>query len=185
VVAVEEAVGKLRAAVRARQELDPSVVLIGRTDARGVAGGTIDEAIARANAYLQAGADVAFVEGPTSVDEIRRVVNEVRGPVLYNQAGDSPRLSTEELRTLGVAIVVIPGATLRPAIFEMYRHADDLRQRGAIADVEFARQTGGHPLANLHKFAGMDQVRAWEQEFLPPSATGAYSGSHGYQPPVT
>src|SRR5512143_2301972 len=84
VVPVEEAVGKIRAADRARREADPDFVLIARTDARGAHGGSLDDAIRRANAYLEAGADVAFVEGPTSLDEVRRICHEVKGPIFYN-----------------------------------------------------------------------------------------------------
>jgi 2-methylisocitrate lyase-like PEP mutase family enzyme len=93
VVPLEEAVGKVRAAARARRDADPDFVVIARTDARGAHGGTLDDAIRRANAYLEAGADLAFVEGPTSLEEVRRVCREVHGKILYNQAGVSPRLS--------------------------------------------------------------------------------------------
>ena len=93
VIPLEEAVGKYRAADMVRRDLDPDFVLIARTDARGAHGGSLDEAIRRANAYLEAGADLAFVEGPTSVDEVRRICREVAGPVFYNMTGVSPRLS--------------------------------------------------------------------------------------------
>src|SRR5262250_1789703 len=93
VIPLDEAVGKYRAAARARDEADPDFVLIARTDARGAHGGSLDEAIRRANAYLEAGADMAFVEGPTSLDEVRRICKEVHGPVFYNQTGVSPRFS--------------------------------------------------------------------------------------------
>src|SRR3989442_13625709 len=65
---IEEAGGKNRAADAVRRELDPDFVLIARTDARGARGGSLDEAIRRANAYLEAGADLPFVGGPTSVE---------------------------------------------------------------------------------------------------------------------
>jgi len=183
VIAVEEAVGKFRAADRIRKGRDPNFLLIARTDAAGVAGGSLDDAIRRANAYLGAGADVAFIEGPTTVDEIRRIVREVRGPILYNQAGAAPRLTTEQLRDIGVAIVIFPGAMLRSGLYAMHDYAMDLRSRGAGADMDFARRTQGHPLANLHALAGFDRIRALEEEFLPPGETRKYDGSAGFQPP--
>ena len=82
VIPLAEAVGKYRAAARVRDETDPDFVLIARTDARGAHGGTLEDAIRRANAYLEAGADMAFVEGPTSLDEVRRICREVEGPDL-------------------------------------------------------------------------------------------------------
>ena len=113
VIPVEEACGKYRAADYARKEIDPDFVLIARTDARGAHGGTLDDAINRANAYLAAGADMAFVEGPTDVGEVKRVCAEVNGPILYNQTGISPRFSQDELQELGIAVTIAPGATLR------------------------------------------------------------------------
>ena len=90
VIPIDEAVGKYRAADYARNEIDPDFVIIARTDARGAHGGTLDDAITRANAYLEAGADMAFVEGPTSMEELKRVCAEVKGPIFYNQTGVSP-----------------------------------------------------------------------------------------------
>src|SRR5439155_142346 len=92
------AVYKYRAADAVRRELDPDFVLIARTDARGATGGSLDEAIRRANAYLEAGADLAFVEGPTNVEEVRRVCREVKGRVFYNQTGVSPRFSLAQMQ---------------------------------------------------------------------------------------
>src|SRR3989449_902335 len=116
VIPIEEAVGKYRAADAVRRELDPDFVLIARTDARGAHRGSLDEAIRRANAYLAAGADMAFVEGPTSVDEVRRVCREVKGPIFYNQTGVSPRLTPEQMKDLGIAVTILPGAMLRVAL---------------------------------------------------------------------
>jgi 2-methylisocitrate lyase-like PEP mutase family enzyme len=182
VVSVEEATGKIRAADRARRETDPDFVLIARTDARGAHGGSLDEAIRRANAYLEAGADVAFVEGPTTVDEVRRVCREVRGPVLYNQTGVSPRFGLPELEGLGVAIVILPGVALRATIQAVYDLGAALRDEGLLAEEAFAARFKGHPLANVHAFAGFDQVQAWEREFLPAEDLDKYRDSIGYQP---
>src|SRR5436853_3423773 len=120
VIPIEEAVGKYRAADAVRRELDPDFVLIARTDARGATGGSLDEAIRRANAYLAAGADLAFVEGPTSVEEVKRVCREVKGPIFYNMTGVSPRFSLDEMKALGIAVCIAPGALMRSALASMY-----------------------------------------------------------------
>lgn len=75
-VSRDEFVSKIRAAVAARR--DPDFVVIARTDARAVDG--LDEAIDRANAALEAGADMAFVESPASLDEVAAIPRRVRGP---------------------------------------------------------------------------------------------------------
>jgi 2-methylisocitrate lyase-like PEP mutase family enzyme len=182
VISLDEAVGKYRAADRARRELDPDFVLIARTDARGAHGGSLDEAIRRANAYLDAGADMAFVEGPTSVDEVKRICREVKGPVFYNQTGVSPRFSLAEMNELGIAVTIIPGATFRATIEAVYDLAVALRDEGPLAESRFAERFKTHPLGDVHTFAGFDQVRKWEEEFLPPEELTKYTDSVGHQP---
>jgi len=182
VIPIEEAVGKYRAAAHARDEADPDFVLIARTDARGAHGGSLDEAIRRANAYLEAGADMAFVEGPTSIDEVRRICREVKGPIFYNQTGVSPRLSQSQMQELGIAIAILPGAALRATVKAVYDLAAALRERGPEAEVELTESLVGHPLGDLHTFAGFDQIRAWEETYLPPEELGKYADSVGHQP---
>src|SRR4029450_5725527 len=116
VIPIDEAVGKYRAAAQARHAADGDFLLLPRTDPRGAHGGSLDEAIRRANAYLEAGADMAFVEGPTSIDEVRRICKEVHGPIFYNQTGVSPRFSVAQMNELGIALTILPGALLRVTI---------------------------------------------------------------------
>jgi 2-methylisocitrate lyase-like PEP mutase family enzyme len=182
VIPVEEAVGKYRAADEARRELDPDFVLIARTDARGAHGGSLDEAIRRANAYLEAGADMAFVEGPTTADEVRRICREVKGPIFYNQTGVSPRFTVAEMQDLGIAVTILPGALLRVTLQALYDFAVALRERGPAAEAEFAERFKGHPLGDVHTFAGFDQVRQWEEAFLPADELEKYADSVGHQP---
>jgi len=182
VIPLEEAVGKYRAADAVRRELDPDFVLIARTDARGAQGGSLDEAIRRANAYLEAGADLAFVEGPTSVDEVRRICREVKGPIFYNQTGLSPRFSLDELRELGIAVAILPIATLRVTVEAVYDLARALREEGPLAELRFEERFARHPLGDLHGFAGFDRIRAWEAEYLPAEEQAKYEGSLGYRP---
>jgi 2-methylisocitrate lyase-like PEP mutase family enzyme len=182
VIPLEEAAGKYRAADHVRRDLDPDFVLIARTDARGAHGGSLDEAIRRANAYLEAGADLAFVEGPTTLDEVRRICREVRGPVFYNQTGVSPRLTLAQMRDLGIAVTIAPGAVLRVTIQAVHDFAVALRERGPEAEAEFARRFAGHPLGDLHTFAGFDRVRAWEEMFLPEEDLEKYADSIGHVP---
>ena len=182
VIPLEEAVGKYRAAAAVRRDLDPDFVVIARTDARGAHGGSLDEAIRRANAYLEAGADLAFVEGPTSLAEITRVCREVRGPIFYNQTGVSPRLTVEQMKELGIAVTILPGAMLRVALQALWDFAAALRAEGPAAEARFAERFRGHPVGDLHTFAGFDQIRAWEAAYLPAEELEKYEGSVGHQP---
>ena len=182
VIPMEEAVGKIRAAVDARNALDPDFVLVARTDARGASGGSLEDAIRRVNAYLAAGADLAFVEGPTSAEEVQRICREVKGPVFYNMTGVSPRFTLEEMRAMGIAVCISPNAMLRSALGAMYDLALQLKEEGPVAETRFMQAFKGHPLGDLHTFAGFDQIRAWEKEYLGEEAMKKYSDSVGHVP---
>jgi 2-methylisocitrate lyase-like PEP mutase family enzyme len=182
VIPMEEAVGKIRAAVDARNEYDPDFVLIARTDARGASGGSLDEAIRRANAFLAAGADLAFIEGPTSAEEVQRICREVQGPVFYNMTGVSPRFTLEEMRKLGIAVCISPNAMLRSALAAMHDLALQMHEEGPVAETRFMETFRKHPLGDLHTFAGFDQIRAWEKEYLGEEAMKKYADSVGHVP---
>merc|ERR1712166_365263 len=80
------------------------------------------------NAYLDAGADMAFVEGPTTREEVEQVCEQVKGPVLYNQTGVSPKFSLPELNELGVKLAIVPNALTRCAVTAMYDLAVQLKE---------------------------------------------------------
>jgi 2-methylisocitrate lyase-like PEP mutase family enzyme len=182
VVPIEEAVSKYRAADYARKETDPDFLLVARTDARGAHGGSLDEAIKRANAYLDAGADMAFVEGPTSVDEVKRIVAEVKGPVFYNQTGVSPRFSQQEMNDLGLAITIVPGATLRATMMAVYDLAVAMRDDGPLAEKAFIEKFQDHPLGDFHTFAGFNEVMDLERRFMGEEELRKYEDSVGHRP---
>ncbi len=182
VIPMEEAIGKYQAAVDARNELDPDFVIVARTDARGASGGSIDEAIRRANAYLEAGADVAFVEGIPTEQELRRVASEVKGPVLYNMVGISPVLPMEVLKEIGVSIVAL-GVAPWAAARAMWDYAHDLKQRGAAAQNEFMESVKGGFLEEFHNFAGIPEMLRLEEKYLPPEEVlRKYVGTLGFRP---
>ena len=182
-VPVEEAVGKYRAADTARKELDPDFMIIARTDARGAVGGSLDEAIFRANEYIKAGADVAFVEAPTSAEELKRIVKEVKAPILYNVAGISPHLQVQELEKIGVTLVIYPSASLRASTKAVWDYMQALKAMGTQAELDFQEKLKGHPLENFHAFAGFPEIRKMEEKYLPSGEVmQKYDSSIGYKP---
>lgn len=127
-VPVAEMVGRIRAAVDAR--VDPDLLIVARTDARTSEG--IDAAIARANCYAEAGADLLFVESPESLEEMQRITREVHGPTLCNQVegGRTPLLPAQQLEALGFRLAIYPNSVTRlfaRAGQELY---DELRTSG-------------------------------------------------------
>ena len=113
-VTTEAMCDKLRAAVDARR--DPGLVLIARTDARGVAG--FEEAVERAARYREAGADWVFPEALESRDEFERFAEAVDAPLVANMTefGRSPLLPFDTFRALGYACVLYPVTLLRVAM---------------------------------------------------------------------
>jgi len=114
VISRAEMVGKIKAAVDTRRDAD--MVIIARSDARAIEG--LQAAIDRVNAYLEAGADVGFVEAPQTVEELRIVGREVRGPALVNvfEGGKTPMLGAVELGQMGFRLGIYPSQTHRAAI---------------------------------------------------------------------
>ena len=181
VVSAEEFVGKLRAADRVRRELAPDLLLIARTDARGVAGGNIAEVIRRGCLYHEAGADLIFPEGLVSLEEIEQCGQAIAAPLIYNMAGISPRCSLSQLSGWGVFLVGLPGITLQAALRGAWDALHRLQSEGVSYLKEFEASLAGHPVGELHNFVGFPEVRQLEEEFLPAAEILArYDGSLGY-----
>ena len=110
----EDWLAKIRAAAAARR--DAGFGIIARTDARGVAG--FDEAVARANAALAAGADMAFVEAPQTLEEVALVPRLVHGPCLLNvvRGGKTPEIDFAEAERIGYKLAIVPGLLVKSVV---------------------------------------------------------------------
>ena len=152
IVPVDDWLAKLRAAADARQ--DPDFLLIARTDARAVVG--FDEAIARANAALDAGADMAFVEAPETLDELAAVPRLVRGPCLLNivHRGRSPAVDLRQAEAMGYRLAIIPALLLMATIGACDAALAALREEGRYP-AELAPLSVGEAFARVG-------AREWE-----------------------
>ncbi|HEY2257386.1 MAG TPA: isocitrate lyase/PEP mutase family protein [Variovorax sp.] len=114
VIGRAEFVSKIRAAVEARRGRE--FIVIARTDARAMM--TLDEAIWRANAALEAGADMAFVEATQTLEEVAAVPQRVHGPCLLNvvPGGRTPIFDLREAEAMGYKLAILPGLMLAAAI---------------------------------------------------------------------
>src|SRR3984885_14756051 len=111
IVPREDWLAKIRAAVAARRSAD--FAIIARTDARAVAG--FDEAVARGNAALAAGADMVFLEAPQTLEEVAAVPRLVKGPCLLNvvRGGKTPDLDLREAEAMGYKLAIVPGMLIK------------------------------------------------------------------------
>jgi methylisocitrate lyase len=121
-------VAKVRAAVASRRDRD--FVIVARTDARSVEG--FDAAVARAHAYLDAGADAIFPEALETAEEFARFARAVRAPLLANMTefGRSPLLSLDDLASLGYRAVLYPLTAFRAAMRSAEEILRSLRETG-------------------------------------------------------
>jgi len=126
VVPAEEFAGKIRAAAEART--DPDLMIIARTDAIAVNG--FEDALYRAELAVKAGADMLFIEAPTSEEQIERAARAFDTPLLFNYApsGRSPLLPFARLAELGYAIIILPVDMLFVAVHAMRDYLRDLRE---------------------------------------------------------
>jgi len=108
VISREEAIARIRAACDARDEASIDICILARTDARATDG--LDEAIERCKAFVEAGADITFLEAPHSEEEMARYCREVSGPKLANMlpSGTTPMLSPKRLEELGFTLAAYP-----------------------------------------------------------------------------
>ncbi|MDA1101484.1 MAG: oxaloacetate decarboxylase [Proteobacteria bacterium] len=129
-VPAAEMVGKIKAALDARRSAD--TLIMARTDAIAVEG--LDAALARAERYHEAGADILFVEAPRDLEEMRAVTSRLggRAPLLANmvEGGKTPILPASELQNIGYSMVIFPGGLARAVGHLMERYLASLQTHG-------------------------------------------------------
>jgi len=132
VIPTAEMVQKIRAAADAR--IDPDLIIVARTDAIAVNG--FDDAMERANAYIEAGADMTFVEAPRTPEQIA-AIPKLAVPQLLNivAGGLTPMLSRAELEKMGYALVLYANAALQAAVAGMQAVLEHLKAQGSLDDI--------------------------------------------------
>lgn len=160
-IGADEMAGKLAAAAAART--DPDLVIIARTDAVAVHG--LDAALERARAFADAGADMLFVEAPTSEADIARVASELSGvaPLVFNWAegGRTPPLSMDRMAELGFSLVIYPIGTLLAATAGIRSLLATLRAEGTPASALGSVPT----FEEFTHLIGLPEVQSLEQRF--------------------
>jgi 2-methylisocitrate lyase-like PEP mutase family enzyme len=133
IISLDEYLPKIRAAAAARISKD--FVIIARTDSRAKMG--LDEAVRRANAALAAGADIAFVEAPQTLDEIKAVPKLVKGPCLLNvvQGGKTPPIDMAAAQSFGYVISILPGLLTRSIMAACDAALKEMKDTGKAPDL--------------------------------------------------
>ena len=161
IVSMREMALKIEAAAAAKNDQD--FVINARTDALGLYG--VDEAITRANTYLQAGASMIFVTSVKTREQMQQLTSEIKGHVAINLMEQDPScsdISFSEMEALGIARVSLTSATMLSAMHGMRTALNKIRQwDGTRLDADvFA------PLADLQALAGMPEALALEKRYV-------------------
>ncbi len=154
------AIRKVKAAVLARENAD--TLIVARTDARGPMG--MNEALERCRAFKDAGADILFVDGPQSTEELELIGRTLPGPLIANmsETGLTPLHSAQELEQMGYAIALFPSSTVRLTIGVLGRFLKDLQAKGDSRD--WVNQMAS--LEQTNDLLGLSDIRAFEQQLL-------------------
>jgi 2-methylisocitrate lyase-like PEP mutase family enzyme len=133
VITSEEMVQKIKAATDSRH--DQNLQIIARTDARAVHG--LDAAIDRAQAYVEAGADVIFVEAPLDQTEMARIAREIKAPHIANIVfgGLTPETPREHLKEMGFSMALYANAALQAALKSVREVLEVLHNDGSLTSV--------------------------------------------------
>jgi methylisocitrate lyase len=159
VIPRDEYMPKLRAAIEARKSKD--FIIVARTDARAPIG--LEEAIERGKAYKKAGADVIFVEAPRSVEELKKVADEIDAPLVANMIEDgvTPTLPAQELLKLGYRIAVFPLSALYSATYAMREVLTELKKTGATKQTKKMMVT----FKDFNRFVDLDRYMDLEKRY--------------------
>jgi 2,3-dimethylmalate lyase len=160
VIAAAEMTEKIRAAVEARSTSD--FLIIARTDARAIEG--LDNALRRARAYREAGADILFVEAPQNEDEVAQVARAFPNvPLLFNWAegGKTPPMPLERLKELGYRLIIFPISALLTAAKAV---------RGVLAEIKTEGTprrifSDGSSFREFNELIGLGEIQELEKRF--------------------
>lgn len=159
VIALDEQLKKLRAAIEAKKEHD--FYIVARTDARQALG--LSEAITRGIAFKQAGADAVFIEAPESKEEMKEISRHVPGPLVANmlERGVTPLMGPEELKGLGFDLIVWPLAPLYSVAKTLTEMYSTLRRDGSTVKILDRLM----PFDEFNEIVGLEEKYSLDQRY--------------------
>lgn len=160
VVPTAEMVMKVKVAVDSRMR--DETLIIARTDARTSLG--LDEALRRAEAYAEAGADILFVESPESLEEMQRIGSSLDVPLLANMVpggGRTPDASARQLEEFGFNLAIYPGLGMCSAAAAMRTGYAHLLAHGSVIDLDLPQED----VNEMHTLMGFEDVWAFERKY--------------------
>lgn len=184
-ISVEEAIGKYKAAVAAKNELDPDFVICARCDSIGAEGGGFENAIERSIAYVkEAGVDAIWVNTLRTREEIREACRRIPAPVIAPYYGARPSPTFDEFEKLGAAAVLYPSLTTANGVQATWEVLNEFKERGPIVLDEWINRAleskyglvprHGDPILPSKKIADL------EDSFIPKFLQRDYQSTFGH-----
>ncbi|AMD01565.1 isocitrate lyase/PEP mutase family protein [Halomonas sp. M5N1S17] len=159
VIPLEDMVQKIKVACDARRSDD--LVIIARTDSRTALG--LDEALKRAQAYSEAGADAIFIESPESEQEMETIGKRIDKPLIANMVpgGRTPLLSADKLQSLGFALAIHPAAGFLATAAALEKSYTDLKENGGVTDSSLL-----YSFSEFNELIGFPEVWEFEKRYM-------------------
>ena len=187
-VSVAEAAGKYRAAVAAKNELDPDFVFCARCDLIGSEGGSFEAAIERSIAYVEdGGVDMIWLNNVQHVDEVAEAIKRIPGPVMPTYGGPQPGPTLDQLQQWGAAAAIFPGMTSSMGLQQTWDLLNDLRERGQAALDERrappVESKWGRVRFDSFVSPSQERVKEIEATFLSEEQRRDYESTFGFSAP--
>lgn len=188
-ISTEEAVGKYKAAVAARDAIDPDFVICARCDFIGAEGGDFEGAIERCLRYQEAGADLIWLNNVQEREHMQAAAERIPGAVMPTFGGRPPAPTLEELHEWGISVAIFPAMTSSVGLQAVWELLNDFKEQG-IAAMDERRQravNGKWGATNFHDYVypGGALVRDIEDNFLPAEVQRDYDSTFGHFRPPT
>jgi 2-methylisocitrate lyase-like PEP mutase family enzyme len=183
----DEAVGKYRAAVAARDEIDHEFVICARCDSLGAEGEDFESSIARCIAYAEdGGADMIWLNSVQTREQLEIACRRIPVPVLTIWGGEGPAPTPAEYASLGVQVALYPTVAAAAGMHAAWHLLHDLKARGSDALGDWAEQVRASPYgtADYKALSGLPRVRELEERFLPAESQRNYASTWGHADPT-
>jgi len=181
----EEAIGKYKAAVAAKNELDPEFVICARCDSVGSEGGNFEDAIQRCIGYVkEAGVDAIWVNTLQSREEIREACRRIPAPVIAPYYGPRPSPTFEEFQDLGAAAVLYPSLTTANGLQATWEVLHEFKERGPVVLDEWNKKAQSSRCGMVPRtqdpILPAEKIRKLEDEFIPKELQRDYDKTFGH-----
>jgi 2-methylisocitrate lyase-like PEP mutase family enzyme len=184
-ISVEEAIGKFRAAVAAKKELDVDFVVCARCDSIGSEGGGFEDAVKRGIAYVkEAGVDTVWMNTLTERGQIEEACKRIPAPVIAPYYGPRPSPTFEEFQKLGAAAVLYPSLTTANGLQSTWELLHEFKARGPVVLDEWNKKAQASPHGMVPRthdpILPAKKIIQLEEDFIPKELKRDYDKTYGH-----